>query len=111
MADSDWYNDRVREFDTASEWEAEEAEPVPDIQLTLRTDLRGKPGSSNPQRPRTRAIGYDVNTGTLRVQFRDGAVYDYHDVTRREWKNIRRVVSVGKFMNRNLLGHEYTRIE
>lgn len=67
--------------------------------------------TSNPGRPRTRAMGYDHETDTLRVVFREGAVYDYFDVTTAQWNDMRRSASPGKFINRRLAGHEYTRVE
>ena len=56
--------------------------------------------SSNPGRPRTLAMGYDHQTDTLRVVFREGeegAIYDYFDVTTAEWNRMRRSVSPGRF--------------
>ena len=66
--------------------------------------------SSNPPRPRTRAMGYDHQTDTLRVVFREGAVYDYFDVTTAEWNRMRRSASPGRFINRVLSENEYVRI-
>lgn len=67
--------------------------------------------TSNPGRPRTVAMGYDYGTDTLRVQFREGAVYDYFDVTTAEWWRLKRSASPGRFINRVLPGHEYTRVD
>lgn len=67
--------------------------------------------SSDPGRPRTRAMGYDYGTDTLRVVFREGAVYDYFGVSTSEWWRMRRSASPGKFINRVLSGNEYTRVE
>lgn len=67
--------------------------------------------TSNPGRPRTRAMGYDHKTDTLRVVFREGAVYDYFNVSTAEWWRMRRSASPGRFISRVLAGHEYTRIE
>jgi hypothetical protein len=66
--------------------------------------------SSNPGRPRTRAMGYDYGTDTLRVVFREGAVYDYFGVSTAEWWRMKRSASPGKFIKRVLDGHEYTRV-
>lgn len=63
----------------------------------------------NPGRPRTRAIGYDPKTETMWIRFREdkknpnGAVYEYYNVPYKHWKNVKRVVSPGKWMNRNLV--------
>ena len=67
--------------------------------------------SSDPGRPRTRAMGYDYNTDTLRVVFREGAVYDYFGVSTAEWWRMKRSASPGKFINRVLATHDYTRVE
>lgn len=67
--------------------------------------------TSNPSRPRTRAMGYDYGTDTLRVVFREGAVYDYFDVSTAEWWRMKRSASPGRFINRVLAEHEYTRVE
>lgn len=67
--------------------------------------------TSNPGRPRTLAMGYDYGTDVLRVVFREGAVYDYFDVSTAEWWQMRRSASPGKFINRRLAGHEYTRVQ
>ena len=56
-------------------------------------------------------MGYDRDSRTLAVQFRDGAVYHYHDVQPNEWRDIRRVVSTGMFIDRRLPAKDYTRIE
>lgn len=56
--------------------------------------------SINPPRPRTLAAGYDPDTQTMRVRFRDGDIYEYYNVTAREWRNFRRVKSPGRAINR-----------
>jgi hypothetical protein len=95
----------ITQNEFASEFEAELAEPVKDIPFTVYPTA-----TINPARPRTKAAGYDRETETLRIMFREGAVYDYHDVTANEWKDIKRVVSTGKFINRRLDAKDYTRI-
>lgn len=82
------------------------------------TDQRGgadipiskKTKSSNRSRPRTLAAGYDYGSDTLRVVFREGAVYDYFDVSTAEWWRFQRSASPGRFINRVLADREYTRI-
>lgn len=63
--------------------------------------------SINPPRPRTRAMGYDPKTETLRVRFRDGKGYEYYDVPPRVWRNIKRVKSPGRAINRTLNFYPY----
>jgi hypothetical protein len=67
--------------------------------------------TSDPGRPRTLAMGYDHGTDTLRVVFREGAVYDYFGVSTAEWWGMRRSASPGRFINRRLADHEYTRVQ
>jgi hypothetical protein len=65
--------------------------------------------SINPPRPRTLAAGYDKDTRTLRIRFREGAVYAYNEVTPREWAALRRTVSPGRYINRVLNAKPYYR--
>ena len=65
--------------------------------------------SINPPRPRTQAAGYSRDTQTLRVKFRDGAVYEYYDVPPNVWRNFQRVKSPGRAINRTLNNYTYAR--
>lgn len=65
--------------------------------------------SINPPRPRTQGLGYSRDTKTLRVKFREGAVYEYYDVPPNVWRNMQRVKSPGKFINRTLNNYTYAR--
>jgi len=56
--------------------------------------------SINPPRPRTLAAGYDAETRTMRVRFRDGIGYEYYDVSPQTWQNFKRVRSPGRAINR-----------
>jgi hypothetical protein len=67
--------------------------------------------SSNPGRPRTLAAGYDGLTHTMALVFREGAVYEYYDVTPAEWQRLKRSASPGKFLNRVLPDKNYLRIQ
>jgi hypothetical protein len=58
--------------------------------------------SSNPDRPRTVAAGYDRNRSVLTVVFRDGTYYNYYEVTVGEWQDFKRRVSKGKYIYQNL---------
>jgi hypothetical protein len=66
--------------------------------------------SINPPRPRTLAAGYDRETGTMRVRFREGALYAYYEVTPQEWRNFRRVKSPGRAINRTFNFKPYERL-
>jgi hypothetical protein len=65
--------------------------------------------SINPPRPRTQAAGYSQDTQTLRVKFRDGAIYEYYDVPPNIWRNFQRVKSPGRAVNRVLNNYSYAR--
>lgn len=67
--------------------------------------------TSNPGRPRTLAAGYDGLTHTMALVFREGAVYEYYDVTPAQWQRLKRSASPGRFLNRVLSGNEYLRIQ
>lgn len=65
--------------------------------------------SINPPRPRTVGAGYSKDTQTLRVKFRDGAIYEYYDVPPNVWRNFKRVKSPGRHINRVLDNYSYAR--
>ena len=51
--------------------------------------------STNYSRPRTVAAGYDPDTQTMTVVFRDGTFYNYYEVTRSEWESFHASYSKG----------------
>lgn len=61
----------------------------------------------NPRRPRTLAAGYDNQNQKLFVRFRDGEGYEYHNVTRAEWREFKSTPSPGRYINRILNHHLY----
>lgn len=63
--------------------------------------------SINPPRPRTLAAGYDADSQTLRVRFRNGQVYGYYNVPPNVWRNFKRVKSPGRAINRTLNNFPY----
>ncbi|RZU36057.1 KTSC domain-containing protein [Streptomyces sp. BK022] len=63
--------------------------------------------SINPPRPRTLAAGYDKDSQTLRVRFRNGQVYGYYNVPPNVWRNFRRWKSPGRGINRVLNNFPY----
>lgn len=73
--------------------------------------------TSNPIRPRTKAIGYNIKERRVRTVFRQGspaspnATWAYDDVSPQEWERLRRVSSTGKYINRVLNSHPYGRDE
>lgn len=58
--------------------------------------------TTNPQRPRTLAAGYEHTTRTMTVMFRDGTLYNYYDVSTSMWNNFKRAFSKGVFIRQVL---------
>ena len=58
--------------------------------------------TSNPQRPRTVAAGYDKNESKLTVVFRDGTFYNYYEVNPSEWAAFKARVSKGRYIYQSL---------
>ena len=58
------------------------------------------------------SMGYDARSSTLEVEFRSGAVYDYHGVPPKVWKDLLGAPSKGRFFSRSLRGrYPFTRRE
>jgi hypothetical protein len=75
------------------------------------SDVKIHSSTSNPSRPRTKAMGYNYETGILQITFRDGKTYAYENVTPSEWSEISHSWSPGRWMNDNYLdGHEFYRV-
>jgi hypothetical protein len=93
------------------EEEAQYASGVSNIELDFQTR------TINPPRPRTVAAGYDPASQTLRIKFRPGAstkspggaVYDYFDVTEKEYWAVQHAISTGRFINNQLDAKDYVR--
>lgn len=58
--------------------------------------------SSNPERPRTVAAGYDKGRQVLTVVFRDGTYYNYYEVNTNEWQDFKKRVSKGQYIYKYL---------
>lgn len=54
--------------------------------------------TTNPERPRTVAAGYDRERSVLTVVFRDGTYYNYYEVSVSEWQDFKRRVSKGQYI-------------
>lgn len=54
--------------------------------------------TSNPEKPRTVAAGYEFSTGTLTVVFRDGTWWNYYEVPPEMWQEFKSVESKGKYL-------------
>jgi hypothetical protein len=58
--------------------------------------------TTNPQRPRTVAAGYDEDEEKLTVMFRDGTLYNYYEVDASEWAAFKANRSKGAIIYRML---------
>jgi len=50
------------------------------------------------------AIGYDVDSETLRIWYQNGSIYDYYGVGSLEFEALRDSPSVGSYLHRNIKG-------
>lgn len=57
------------------------------------------------------SVGYDANTLTLEVEFKDGPVYQYFDVPDAVHQEMMRASSIGQYLNANIKNqYRYARI-
>lgn len=68
----------------------EDTEPAPITVVPTST--------TNPERPRTVAAGYDKYDEKITVVFRDGTFYNYYEVSPQEWQKFKSVVSKGRYI-------------
>ena len=47
------------------------------------------------------AVGYDIDSQVVYVQFQNGSTYAYKGVAEHEFDNLRTAPSVGSYLNRN----------
>jgi hypothetical protein len=59
--------------------------------------IRGT-STTNPQKPRTVAAGYDRSTQVLTIVFRDGTWWNYYDVPEYMWLEFTLAESKGKYL-------------
>lgn len=57
--------------------------------------------TSNPERPRAKSLGYNPNTGTLYVVFRDNTWWEYRNVPVSMWVGIQNSSSTGKYLSKS----------
>jgi len=48
------------------------------------------------------SVGYDPNTMTLEVEFRNGSAYQYFDVPETVYQDLMSASSVGTYLNQNI---------
>ena len=74
------------------------------------------PEAAIPRRPvrssNIASIGYDVNTGTLEVEFVTGAVYQYYNVPRSVYMGLMNAASHGSYLARHVkdAGYRYREV-
>jgi len=57
------------------------------------------------------AVGYDDNSETLQVAFKNGSVYQYFDVPEHVFSSLRDAISVGGYLASNIKGiYRYSKI-
>lgn len=54
--------------------------------------------TTNPERPRTVAAGYDPDREVLTVVFRDGTFYNYYTVSESDWVAFKNIQSKGQYI-------------
>ncbi len=57
----------------------------------------------NVESSNLRSIGYDIDSSTLEVEFKSGAVWQYFDVPESLWYEFEGAESKGIFFNREIL--------
>jgi hypothetical protein len=57
------------------------------------------------------SVGYDPNTMTLEVEFKNGSVYQYFDFPETGYQELMRASSIGQFLHANIRNnYRYTKI-
>lgn len=70
---------------------------VPKDVTEAGTKLETAP-TSNPPRPRAKSIGYNANSRTLYVVFRDNTWWEYRNVPTQIWVGLQNSSSTGKYL-------------
>jgi hypothetical protein len=56
------------------------------------------------------SIGHDPSTNTMHVKFKNGALYEYHNVSATEHHNIKHAGSPGSALRSTVAGKHYHKI-
>lgn len=70
---------------------------IPNDVENVGTEMTTAP-TTNPKRPRALTIGYNPNTSTLIVVFRDNTWWQYNNVPVDMWLGLRNSASTGKYL-------------
>jgi len=81
-----------------------EVDPDPRSKTYAKLELKST-STSNPDRPRTLAAGWDKNTGTMTVVFRDRTWYNYYNVPEEIWDEFRGAPSKGVYLEESGLNN------
>ena len=73
---------------------------IPKDVLQAGTKMETAP-TSNPERPRAKSLGYNPNTNTLYVVFRDNTWWEYRNVPVSMWVGIQNSSSTGKYLSKS----------
>lgn len=57
-----------------------------------------------------KAVGHDPISSTLRVQFHNGGVYEYHGVTAEQHKALLGADSIGRHFHAHVRKHSFTKL-
>lgn len=55
------------------------------------------------------SVGYDIASGLMEVQFRNGWIYEYEDVPQKVFRELMSAPSHGKYLKRNIVDVYATR--
>jgi hypothetical protein len=95
--------------DINAEFNAELNDDEEDFEVTAGTEyakLTEKPTSStNPEKPRTHAAGYNKKLNLMTVVFRDGTWWNYYDVPLSIWEGFKSADSKGVYLRLSGLDH------
>jgi len=56
-------------------------------------------------------LSYDETSSTLEVEFHNGSIYQYYEVSAKIWEDFKNASSKGQFIHQNLKGkYRYARV-
>lgn len=76
---------------------------IPKDVLEAGTKMETAP-TSNPTRPRAKSLGYNSNTNTLYIVFRDNTWWEYRNVPTQHWIGLQNADSTGRYLSKVRVG-------
>ncbi|MDD5091269.1 MAG: KTSC domain-containing protein [Candidatus Wallbacteria bacterium] len=65
----------------------------------------------NVKSSQMKSVGYDTGNKVLEIEMTDGAIVQYYDVPKREFENLVKADSIGKFYHRFIKGkYQYQQV-